>query len=42
MLNTQAFDQISDIITAEDFYRADHRVILTLSRRCTSGVSLRT
>ena len=27
MLNTQAFDQISDIITAEDFYRADHRVI---------------
>ncbi|MDL2059262.1 replicative DNA helicase [Mesosutterella sp. AGMB02718] len=27
MLNSEAFDQISDVITAEDFYRADHRII---------------
>ena len=27
MLNSQAFDEVSDIITAEDFYRADHRQI---------------
>ena len=27
MLNSPAFDEISDVITAEDFYRADHRAI---------------
>ncbi|MCI5851370.1 MAG: replicative DNA helicase [Sutterellaceae bacterium] len=27
MVNTQAFDQISDVIVSDDFYRADHRAI---------------
>ena len=27
MLNAQAFDEISDVLTADDFYRADHKMI---------------
>ena len=27
MLNSPAFDEISDVLTGEDFYRADHRAI---------------
>ena len=39
MLDAQAWDKIADVVTAEDLYRKDHRLIFSAIAALSDGLS---